>query len=103
MSLLKKECIDINNYDALVMDTQGSELLVLKGAASLLPKLKFIKTEVCDFESHAGCCQLRDLEQFLKQYGFREFARQPFATRAEGGTYYDVIYKRSSFWGFTAR
>lgn len=92
-SLLQRERIDIDEYDALVMDTQGSELLILKGAASILPDLRFVKTEVPDFESYEDCCQLEDVTRFLEQLGFREYVRQPFATRPEGGTYYDVVYR----------
>src|SRR5689334_3816241 len=33
-TLLAREGVDITRYDALVMDTQGSELLVLQGAQS---------------------------------------------------------------------
>lgn len=92
-SLLQRERIDIGGYDALVMDTQGSELLILKGAASILPDLRFIKTEVPDFESYEDCCQLEDMTRFLEPLGFREYVRHPFATRPEGGTYYDVVYR----------
>jgi FkbM family methyltransferase len=93
-SLLRKEGIDIGNYNALIMDTQGSELLVLEGAAPILPRLRFVKTEVSDFESYEGCCQLDEMNRFLGQHGFRERYRYPFARRAEGGIYYDVTYER---------
>ena len=94
-SLLRREGIDVADYDALVMDTQGSELLVLKGAAAILPNLRFIKTEVPDFESYEQCCQLEEMTRFLEQHGFREYVRRPFATRPEGGTYYDVVYRKT--------
>lgn len=93
-SLLRKERINADDYDALIMDTQGSELLVLKGAEAILNGFKFIKTEVADFESYAGCCQLRDIDRFLKEHGFHEFSRNKFAERPEGGSYYDVVYER---------
>jgi FkbM family methyltransferase len=96
VSLLRKERIDVNDYDALIIDTQGSELLVLKGAATMLRKLKFIKTEVADFESYERCCQLKDIDQFLKEQGFSEYSRREFAKRPNGGTYYDVTYERVS-------
>jgi len=38
-TVISEEYIDACEYDALVMDTQGSELLVLQGAASILPNL----------------------------------------------------------------
>lgn len=94
-TLLVRESIDIGDYDALVMDTQGSELLVLQGAAAILGRLRFIKTEVPDFEAYAGCCQLRHIEQFLTAHGFREQRRHKFAERAAGGSYYDVTYERN--------
>ena len=95
-SLLKREQISAGDYDALIMDTQGSELLVLKGAEAILNEFKFIKTEVADFASYAGCCQLRDIDQFLKQRGFRKFSQRKFAERSGGGSYYDVVYARRS-------
>ena len=42
--------IDYAAFDALVLDTQGSELLVLRGAAPILAQFKFVKTEAADFE-----------------------------------------------------
>ena len=93
-SLLEKECISPGEYDALVMDTQGSELLVLKGAIPVLHNFKYIKTEVPDFESYAGCCQLTDIGSFMAQHGYREHSRRKFAERAKGGSYYDVVYER---------
>ena len=91
-SLLMNEGIDPASYDALVMDTQGSELLVLRGAEALLWNFRHIKTEVADFEAYAGGAQLQDIDVFLTSRGFRELLRQPFANRAAGETYYDVLY-----------
>ena len=95
-SLLLNHRIDIGKYDMLVMDTQGSELLILKGAIPLLNKLKYIKTEAPDFESYKNCCQVEDLETFLRPYGFREYSRHRFARRRTGGCYYDIVYVRDS-------
>lgn len=93
-SLLQKERINCTDYQALVLDTQGSELLVLKGADAILSGFRFVKVEVPDFESYRECCQLRDIEQFLTPRGFREFSRKKFAERPAGGNYYDIVYRR---------
>jgi FkbM family methyltransferase len=93
-SFVLREDIDLANYDALVLDTQGSELLVLKGAAELLDRFKWIKTEVPDFESYLGCCVVADLEAYLGAHGFREWRRSKFAERQGGGSYYDIVYRR---------
>lgn len=84
----------VQAYDGLVMDTQGSELLVLQGAESVLEHIRFVKTEAADFESYVGCCQLKDLDSFLRARGFVELSRTRFAERSGGGAYYDVIYRR---------
>ena len=93
-SLLKNNNINISDYDMLVMDTQGSELLVLNGAIPILKTFTYIKTEVPDFESYKGCCQLEDLQAFLSQHGYKEFSRHKFATHPNGGNYYDIVYKK---------
>ena len=94
VTLLKDEHIDPSVYDALVMDTQGSELLVLKGAIPLLENFEYIKTEVADFEAYKQCCQLADIEMFLSEYGYREYARKAIAQHPRGGGYYDVVYRK---------
>jgi FkbM family methyltransferase len=91
-TLLERERIDLTRYDALVMDTQGSELLVLRGAEPLLEGFKFIKTEVPDFEAYAGCAKLDEIGRFLQARGYVEMARHWFASRPGGGRYYDVVY-----------
>ena len=47
-SLLGKIGAASSSYQAIVMDTQGSELLVLKGATRSLGQFKFIRTEAAD-------------------------------------------------------
>ena len=42
--------------NALVLDTQGTELLILKGAEPILKHFKYIKTEAADFELYKDCC-----------------------------------------------
>ena len=95
-SLIQRERINAADYQALCLDTQGTELLVLKGADAILSGFRFIKIEVPDFESYQGCCQLQDIELFLKPRGFHEFSRRKFAERPGGGTYYDIVYKRAA-------
>lgn len=95
-TLLQENEINISNYKMLVIDTQGSELLVLTGAASILHNFTYIQTEVPDFEAYKGCCQLKDLQQFLGKYGYQEIIRRKFATHPGGGSYFDITFKNSS-------
>jgi FkbM family methyltransferase len=93
-SLLAANHIDPSVYDMLAIDTQGSELLVLKGALPILHNFVYIKTEVPDFEAYKGCCQLKDLQSFLGNHGYSEISRHQFASHPGGGNYYDIIYKK---------
>lgn len=96
-AVLMAENVDPNLYDALVVDTQGAELLILKGAQELLEKFRFIKLEVPDFEAYEGCCQLFDVENFLAAFGYKEYARFKFKEWQQGCGYYDVVYCKSAF------
>jgi len=95
-SFVKQRRIDIDKYDALIVDTQGTELLCLKGAESLLGAFRYIQTEVADFESYSGCCQIQDIDSFLKEYGFRVSGRKKLASKQGVGSYYDIVYRQ---WG----
>ena len=90
-SMSKREQIDLTQYDALVMDTQGSELLVLKGATDILDRFRFIKTEAADFEVYKGCCTLADLDDFLRVHHFRRIRKKSFAHKSGVGSCYDVL------------
>ena len=92
-SLFSRELIDSTKYQALVMDTQGSELLVLKGSLPILKNFKYIKTEVADFESYDGCCQLKEMRDFMIEHGYKEYHCNKFAQREKGGSYYDIIFE----------
>ena len=94
-SLFEREKINLSEYQALIMDTQGTELLVLQGSKPILENFKYIQTEVADFESYEGCCQLVDIEGFVSNYGFDEFSRHKFAGRPQGGSYFDIVYRRA--------
>jgi FkbM family methyltransferase len=93
-SLVGKECLDLKEYDVLVLDTQGSELLVLRGAISLLPHIKYVRTEVADFEAYTGCCKLDEMDHFFKEFSFRRIAKGRFAHKKGVGSYYEVLYGR---------
>lgn len=94
--LIEVENIDLRKFGSLVLDTQGSELLVLKGAIPVLDRFQFVKTEVADFESYAECCRLDELTEFMNTQGFSISRKSPFAARGGVGTYYDVLYHHRS-------
>jgi FkbM family methyltransferase len=56
--------------DILWIDVEGAELLVLKGASSILPSVKIIHIEVSFRAMHSGKPLFSDIDFALKQYGF---------------------------------
>jgi FkbM family methyltransferase len=93
-TIIDREHINLDDYDGLVLDTQGSELLVLKGAQRMLRNVRMVKAEVADFEAYTGCPRPEQIADFLADYGFREWMRTPFAGHSGGGRYYDIIYRK---------
>jgi len=91
-TIIDREHVNLADYDGLVLDTQGSELLALKGAQRVLQNVRMVKVEVPDFESYAGCPRPEQIADFLGTYGFREWKRTPLA---EHMRYYDIIYLRN--------
>ena len=87
---------DVEKYDALVIDTQGSELLVLKGSERVLRHIKWAKIKSADFEIYEGCATVRGLTEYLTNWGFRLKRKDKFATRRGGGACFDLLFVRQA-------
>jgi len=97
--MVREERIDLSLYDALIMDIQGAELKALKGMGDLIDGFNWILAEACDFNMYEGCCQLKDLDEYL---GSRGFVRVGLftATGMRGvGQVYDALYGRPGVGG----
>jgi hypothetical protein len=82
-------------FDALLMDTQGSELLVLKGAEASLSQFRYIKTEAADFENYRGSVLEPDLTKFIEARGFELVRKDSFAlTPDKRGCVSDLLFRR---------
>lgn len=93
-TLLDEIAAGTHDYGALVVDTQGSELLVLKGACKLLNRITYVKTEAADFECYSGCAKVADLEIFLSDFGFELIRRDKFAEKEGVGCCYDLLFQK---------
>ena len=91
-SLVKKMNIKLKHYNTLVMDTQGSELLILKGAKKLLNNFKYIKLEAADFEVYKKNPTLHDLSAYLKKLNFFEEKKIKIYSDYKGKNMYDVLF-----------
>ena len=57
-------------YNVLLLDVQGYELEVLKGASKTLSKIDYILCEVNRAELYKGCPMYTEIENYLKQFNF---------------------------------
>jgi FkbM family methyltransferase len=88
--------IDTSGHDALVLDVQGAELEVLRGATSMLQQFRFIQAEAADFSSYKNAATVAQIEQFLAGQGFKLSRREQFAAHPSGGRYFDLLFRRHS-------
>ncbi len=63
-------------FQLLVLDAQGSELDILKGATDTLRYMKYAQIEMMDFEAYKGSALAVDIIAFMEQNGFREIGRE---------------------------
>jgi FkbM family methyltransferase len=102
-TLLSRESVRLTNRCALILDTQGSELMVLQGAAQVLRSFRYVKIEAPDYEAYSGCARIDDIIQFMTDWGFVEHGRYKGAmsenkgamSEKANGTYYDIVFRRS--------
>lgn len=93
-TFVEREGIDLKLYDALVLDTQGAEMLVLKGAEPYLKGFRYIKCEVSDFEAYSGCCLVDEVDRFMAEHGFKKVRQDRFKGKEGVGNCYDALYRR---------
>lgn len=92
-TMVKRESINLDDYDTLILDVQGAELLVLQGASEVLDRMNFVRAEVADFDAYEGGCQSKDIDEFLTARGLYRVGT--WAARRESyGGYYEVLYAR---------
>ena len=69
-TIVKKQLIELNDYNFWVVDLQGSELLALKGAINSLNKCKSILIEVSKSEYYSNGAKWDELKKCLNEYQF---------------------------------
>jgi FkbM family methyltransferase len=69
-TLYKENNIDKTEYNILVMDIQGAELLALKGMGDIINNMDAIYIEATEKPLYEGGCVLEDLDKFLFNLGY---------------------------------
>jgi FkbM family methyltransferase len=60
--------------DFWILDTQGYELEILKGASESISHAKWVVTEIHRKETYEGCAQIEELDRWMKSHGFKRIA-----------------------------
>lgn len=94
--LLHESGIEVGRYDALLIDTQGSELLILQGARDILSAFRFIQVEAADFAAYDGAATTGQITTFLNEAGFRFLSSRRLAVHDGGGTYCDMVFEAAA-------
>jgi len=92
-TLIEHHGLDINNYNFLNIDTEGSELNVLKGAEKTLEHIDYIFMEVSTAARFSGGPTFAELNQYVIDRGF-EFVKVSDSINTIG--WGDAFYKRKS-------
>lgn len=86
---LDDDCLGVN-YDVLVVDVQGYELEVFKGAKSLLSSyIKYVICEVNCAEMYEDCAKVEELDKFFADLEFKRIL-----TSWEGDNWGNALYAR---------
>lgn len=78
---------DLTDYNFIVIDVQGYELEVFKGAEKTLQNIDYIISEINRDELYENCTKIEQLIEFLSTYGF-EFVESNWV----GGTWGDGLF-----------
>lgn len=77
------------SYNILMVDVQGFELEVFRGATSILEKIDYILCEVNRAELYKGCPMVEEIDEFLNSYNFKRTD-----TSWDGHTWGDAFYEK---------
>lgn len=95
--IIDKKNINLNNFKALVLDVQGSELRVLKGAKNVLEKFQYIKLESSEFDLYQRNPLHSEISKYLYKLRFIEDKKITTGINRKRQKTYDVLFRNLSF------
>jgi FkbM family methyltransferase len=93
VSTLDEEFKDSPGVLLIKLDTQGTEIEVLKGGVETLKKTRFILTELNNHLLYKNTCQYYEVDEFLRSRSFRLADIVVTYRGDEGVTEYDALYR----------
>lgn len=70
-TFFEKNNLDPIKYNFWNIDIQGAEMLALKGATNALKNVNILYLEVNEKELYIGCPNIKDIDEYLSQLGFK--------------------------------
>ena len=92
VEMKKLDDYNYQNYNMIVIDVQGYELEVFKGATKTLNNIDYIYCEVNRDEVYEGNAQVEEIDEFLSTYGFKRVETQWYYTEVWGDALYMKDY-----------
>jgi FkbM family methyltransferase len=88
VEMKKLDDYNYKNYNMIVVDVQGYELEVFKGASQTLHNIDYIYCEVNRDEVYEGNARVEEIDEFLSTYGFKRVETQWYYTEVWGDALY---------------
>lgn len=96
VSTLDDEFGDCPGVLLIKLDTQGTELEILKGGAEVLKRTKFILTEMNNHKLYESTCQYYEVDEYLRLNSFRLVDLVVSYRGDDGVTEYDALYENTN-------
>jgi len=97
LNLEFKNFYNINNFNILNMDIQGSELLALIGASDIVDNLDVIYTEVNYHHIYENCALINEIDNYLMKHEFTRFKTKTIKDSDGTDIWGDAIYVKKKF------
>lgn len=88
-TVLKENNIEPNDFDYVVLNVQGAELVTLKGFGDYLKNVKWLEIEISQKEYYKSGVLFPELNNYLEEQGFVLTPGQELSSHC------DVLYQRS--------
>lgn len=69
-TIVREQALDLRSFDHWIVDVQGAELLVLRGAEQSLSHCRSLVVEASSIDVYSGGAQWPQLRDFLQERGF---------------------------------
>jgi len=92
-----KNFYNINNFNILNMDIQGSELLALLGASEIISNLDVIYTEINYDYIYENCALINEIDDYLSKHDFTRFKTKTIKDVDGRSVWGDALYVKKKF------